>query len=514
MNLIFISPLLEMELERFISMDTLIHWLLSYGLKHQLFYEDDVIYVQNQMLHVLELTELKPIYKIEKEYTLQQVLDKICEYAVSKGIIEDTQDSKDAYDTRVMNCMMPRPSEVIKKFYDDYAQSAQQATQAYYELSCASNYVRVERIQKDKRWKFDTKYGQLDITINLSKPEKDPKDIEKAKTMPTSNYPKCLLCKENEGYAGHESHPSRHTLRLIPLSLGKERYYLQYSPYAYYHEHCIIFHKEHKPMSIQKSTFESLLSFVKLFPHYFIGSNADLPIVGGSILSHDHYQGGRYKFAMEDAKQLESISCRKYSSVTYGRLYWPLSVIRCRSKDEKELTAFACHVLEKWKQYNDEELDIIASTNDIPHHTITPIARYKDNVFELDLVLRDNRTSKEYPDGIFHAHQQWHAIKKENIGLIEVMGLAVLPSRLKKQLEELTICLYDKIPLKEHLHMHASWIYPLQSKCIGKTKEEIYMLLQSRVSEIFLHVLEDAGVFKQTLQGQDGFLKFIHTLEE
>lgn len=513
MHLTSILHLLEMVRERFVSMDALIHWLVSYGLKHKLFYSEDTIYVQNQILNILELTELKPTQDDEKEFTLQQVLDEMCAHAVTKGLIEDTQDSKDAFDTKIMNCLMPRPSEVIKKFHDDYASSPEQATQAYYDMSCASNYVRVDRIQKDKRWKFDTKYGQLDITINLSKPEKDPKDIEKAKRMPTSSYPKCLLCKENEGYAGHASHPARDTLRIIPLSLGNEPYYLQYSPYAYYHQHCIVFHKEHIPMSIQKRTFESLLSFVKQFPHYFIGSNADLPIVGGSILSHDHYQGGKYTFAMEQAKQLERIQSNQYSSVSYGRVYWPLSVIRCRSKDEKELVQFACNVLNKWKQYSDESLEIMASTNGTFHHTITPIARFKDNAFELDLVLRDNRTSEEHPDGIFHAHKQWHAIKKENIGLIEVMGLAVLPSRLKKQLEELTICLYEHEPLQEHLQIHASWIQPLQSKCIGKTKEEIYMLLQTRVSEIFLHVLEDAGVYKQDQQGQEGFLRFIHALE-
>lgn len=513
MHLTSILHLLEMVLERFVSMDVLIHWLVSYGLKHKLFYSEDTIYVQNQILNVLVLTELKPIQEDEKEFTLQQVLDEICAYAVTKGLIEDTQDSKDAFDTKLMNCLMPRPSEVIKKFHDDYVSSPEQATQAYYDMSCASNYVRVERIQKDKRWKFDTKYGQLDITINLSKPEKDPKDIEKAKRIPASNYAKCLLCKENEGYAGHAYHPARHTLRIIPLSLGNEPYYLQYSPYAYYHQHCIVFHKEHIPMSIQKRTFESLLSFVKQFPHYFIGSNADLPIVGGSILSHDHYQGGKYTFAMETAKQLETITSKKYLSVSYGRVYWPLSVIRCRSKDEKELVQFVCDVLEKWKQYSDESLDIVAYTGEIPHHTITPIARYKDDAFELDLVLRDNHTSEQHPDGVFHAHKQWHAIKKENIGLIEVMGLAVLPSRLKKQLEELTTYVCRQTSLPQHLQLHASWVEPLQAKCIGKTKEEIMDILQTRVSEIFLHVLEDAGVYKQTQQGQEGFLRFIHTLE-
>lgn len=488
--------------------------LLRFGITKGLLSEEDEIYCRNLLLDVLSLHE----YEDEEIEDLQvdspqPILDKMLEYAIKQNIIKDTQDSKDQYDTRIMNALMPRPKDVIDTFWNAYQKHPIEATDYYYNLSTASNYVRLDRIKKDKKWITSTKYGDIDITINLSKPEKDPRDIASAKLLPPAKYPKCLLCKENEGYAGTASHPARHNHRIIPITLNKTSYYLQYSPYSYYPQHCIVFNHEHIPMTIDKDTFISLLDFVEQFPHYFIGSNADLPIVGGSILSHDHFQGGRYTFAMADASMLDAFVSTAYPSITYGRVHWPLSVLRLRSHKKADLISFANDILQKWRNYSDPSLDIYAYTKDMPHNTITPIARMRDGVFELDLALRNNRTNETYPYGIFHPHENLHHIKKENIGLIEVMGLAVLPSRLLHELESIEHCILQDIALPDALSSHKPWFQHLRTAYRNLSAQELHIKIKDEVGHIFEQVLEDAGVYKQDAKGQKGFLRFIKTLE-
>lgn len=496
-------------------MNKAIKRLVNFGLAHQLLKQEDVIYVTNQLLDILQLHDYEDEEIMDETLTSPQViLDEMLAYAIENGIIEDTIVSKDLFDTRIMNALMPRPSEVIAKFQSLYQESPVKATNYYYDLSRASNYMRTDRIAKDLHWITETKYGPIDITINLSKPEKDPKDIAKAKLLPPSKYPKCLLCKENEGYAGTLSHPARNNHRIIPLMLNGKRYFLQYSPYAYYNEHCIVFNEDHIPMVINENTFRCLLDFVRQFPHYFIGSNADLPIVGGSILTHDHFQGGNYTFAMERAGMLEEIKSETYPGVSYGRVKWPLSVLRLRSKDIEPLIHCASDVLSKWQNYSDETVDILSHSKDTPHNTITPIARKKGEFFELDLTLRNNRTTEEYPMGIFHPHANLHHIKKENIGLIEVMGLAVLPARLKGELAQIEECLINKEPLAETLQIHQDWYQHLMNTYQDTPKEELHKAIQDEVGHIFEQVLEDAGVFKQDEKGQQAFQKFLHTIEE
>lgn len=494
-------------------MNKTIKRLVNYGLAHHLLKEEDVIYVTNQLLDVLHLQDYEDVAMEEESLSSpQEILDEMLHYAIEKGIIEDTTVSKELLDTRIMNCLMPRPSEVIQTFKEHYAHSPKEATDYYYELSRASNYMRTDRIAKDLHWVTETKYGPIDITINLSKPEKDPKDIAKAKLLPPSKYPKCLLCKENEGYAGTLSHPARNNHRIIPLDLNQKRYYLQYSPYSYYNEHCIVFNAEHIPMVINENNFRCLLAFVKTFPHYFLGSNADLPIVGGSILTHDHFQGGNYTFAMERAAMKEEIKSEKFPEVSYGRVIWPLSVLRLRSLSIEPLIACAMDVLHLWQHYDDEQVDILSHSGDTPHNTITPIARKKNGYYELDLTLRNNRTTKEYPMGIFHPHAQLHHIKKENIGLIEVMGLAVLPSRLKKELAQIEECLSKNEALSEDLAIHKDWYEHLKTISKDIPKEGLHTLIQDEVGHIFEQVLEDAGVFKQDEKGQAAFLRFVKQL--
>lgn len=496
-------------------MNKAIKRLVNFGLAHQLLKQEDVIYVTNQLLDILQLHDYEDEEIMDETLTSPQViLDDMLAYAIENSIIEDTIVSKDLFDTRIMNALMPRPSEVIAKFQSLYQESPVKATNYYYDLSRASNYMRTDRIAKDLHWITETKYGPIDITINLSKPEKDPKDIAKAKLLPPSKYPKCLLCKENEGYAGTLSHPARNNHRIIPLMLNEKRYFLQYSPYAYYNEHCIVFNEDHIPMVINENTFRCLLDFVRQFPHYFIGSNADLPIVGGSILTHDHFQGGNYTFAMERAGMLEEIKSETYPGVSYGRVKWPLSVLRLRSKDIEPLIHCASDVLSKWQNYSDETVDILSHSEDTPHNTITPIARKKGEFFELDLTLRNNRTTEEYPMGIFHPHANLHHIKKENIGLIEVMGLAVLPARLKGELAQIEECLINKEPLPETLQIHQDWYQHLMNTYQDTPKEELHKAIQDEVGHIFEQVLEDAGVFKQDEKGQQAFQKFLHTIEE
>lgn len=489
--------------------------LISYGINKGLIHEADEIYTRNKILEILNIDEYEDV-TIEKEDLddPQPILDNILDYAYEKGILsENTITFRDLFDTKLMDCFVPRPSEVIRNFYQDYKNSPELATANYYKMSLASNYIRVGRTKKDVRWKVSTDFGELEITINLSKPEKDPIAIAAAKNMKASTYPKCLLCKENEGYAGRINHPPRQNHRIIPLELCNEEWFFQYSPYVYYNEHSIVFKSDHEPMKITKTTFERLLEFVAKFPHYFIGSNADLPIVGGSILSHDHFQAGNYQFAMAHAPILKEIEIKGFEDVEMGIVKWPLSVIRIRSEKRERLVELGGIILDLWKDYSDESVDILSHTNNEPHNTITPIARYKNNKFELDLVLRNNRTSDEHPLGIFHPHSDVHHIKKENIGLIEVMGLAVLPPRLKGEMELLKDCLegirsihdYDK------LHKHIEWFYYLKDK-YQKRDTNIEEILKLEIGKVFERALVDAGVFKQNRSGLEAFQRFIYKL--
>ena len=410
--------------------------LLAFAESVKLIESEDVVYSRNKLLAVFGLDDCEEVtetFEIEKPY---DILNRMCDWAAEKGIIENTFDERDLFDTKVMGELTPRPSEVIKKFKEDYEVSPETATNNYYAFSQNTNYIRVDRIAKNLHWLADTEYGNIEITVNLSKPEKDPRDIAKAKLAPQSSYPKCLLCKENEGYQGRMNHPARQNHRIIPVTLTNEPWFLQYSPYVYYNEHCILFSGEHRPMKISRGSFERVLEFVDIFPHYFVGSNADLPIVGGSILSHDHFQGGHHDFPMAVAEAEETFTIKGFEDITVEKVKWPMSVIRLRGESKEKLVDLSDKILTAWRGYSDEKCEILAFTGDTPHNTITPIARKKNGAYEIDLVLRNNRTSEEYPLGIFHPHQELHHIKKENIGLIEVMGLAVLPGRLKEEMKK------------------------------------------------------------------------------
>ncbi|MCR1898538.1 UDP-glucose--hexose-1-phosphate uridylyltransferase [Irregularibacter muris] len=489
--------------------------LIQYGIEKRLIQEEDKIYVANKILDILHLDEYQDI-QVKKEAleNPQEILDNILDYAYRQGILEvNTITYRDLLDTKIMDCFIPRPSEVIRKFHEDYQKSPQLATKNYYEMSTASNYIRAERINKNISWRVETNFGQLDITINLSKPEKDPKAIAAAKNMKSAFYPKCLLCKENEGYQGRINHPARHTHRIIPIQLNQEQWFLQYSPYIYYNEHSIILKGKHEPMKITKDTFKRLLDFISKFPHYFIGSNADLPIVGGSILSHDHFQGGRYEFAMERAPILKEMGIEGFPNLQLSIVKWPMSVIRLRSKKREDLVEAATLILNSWKEYTNEALNILSHTGQEPHNTITPIARYKRDKFELDLVLRNNRTDEQHPMGIFHPHGDVHHIKRENIGLIEVMGLAVLPARLIEELSLLEECLLGNKNLEdyEELKKHKSWYGYLKNKYQGE-KASFNDGLKIEVGRKFERALMDAGVFKQDAEGISAFENFILSL--
>lgn len=489
--------------------------LIGYGLDKGLINKEDRMYVRNRLLEILRLDEFEDIEAdVEKLPNPQPILDKILDYAYEAGIlVENTVTYRDLLDTRLMDCLMPRPSEVIGRFYSDYARSPVIATDNYYSMSIASNYIRTERTNRNVSWKADTDFGELDITINLSKPEKDPAAIAAARNLKATNYPKCLLCKENEGFAGTLNHPARNNHRVIPVTLCGEEWFLQYSPYVYYNEHSIIFKSSHEPMGISKTTFDRLLEFVEKFPHYFIGSNADLPIVGGSILSHDHFQGGNYKFAMEAAPALKEVSIKGFEDIEVSIVKWPLSVIRLRSCDRERLSMLGGKILDTWRKYSDESVDIISNTKGEPHNTITPIARYKKGRFELDMVLRNNRTSEEHPLGIFHPHSEVHHIKKENIGLIEVMGLAVLPGRLIKELELLRACLEGtkSIEQYEELEQHRNWFLHLREKYYNNDAD-FGQVLKREVGKVFERVLLDAGVFKLDNKGLEAFSRFINSI--
>ena len=454
--------------------------------------------------------------QVDETGNLEGILKEMLDYAAEKGMLAaDSVVYRDLFDTKIMGLLMPRPSEVIRKFYDLYKEvSPEAATDYYYDLSRNSDYIRRYRIARDKKWVAPTEYGDLDITINLSKPEKDPKAIAAAKNAPQSGYPKCLLCKENEGYAGRVNHPARQNHRIIPVTINGSRWGFQYSPYVYYNEHCIVFNSEHVPMKIEHATFCKLFDFVRQFPHYFVGSNADLPIVGGSILSHDHFQGGHYEFAMAKAPVEETFRAAGFEDVEAGIVKWPMSVIRLSGTDTDRIIALADKILANWRGYTDEEAFIYAETDGEPHNTITPIARKRRDRYELDLVLRNNITTAEHPLGVYHPHAKLHHIKKENIGLIEVMGLAVLPARLKQELADLkdAILAGKDLRASEELCKHADWVEEFLPR-YTVTADNIEGILEKEVGLVFAEVLTDAGVYKRTPEGRRAFHRFLATLE-
>lgn len=488
--------------------------LVQYGIETGLTPECERNYTINLLLDIFKENDyIEP----EERYTrldLEEILKELLDEAVSRGLIEDSIVYRDLFDTKLMNCLMPRPAQVQKEFWEHYEKSPEEATDYYYKLSQDSDYIRSYRVKKDQKWTAESVYGDIDITINLSKPEKDPKAIAAAKMAKSGSYPKCQLCQENEGYAGRVDHPARKNHRIIPVTINESPWGFQYSPYVYYNEHCIVFNSQHTPMKIERATFVKLFDFLKLFPHYFLGSNADLPIVGGSILSHDHFQGGRYTFAMAKAPIEKSVIIPGYEDVEAGIVKWPLSVIRIRSKDEKRLIDLAEHVLDAWRGYTDEEAFIFAETDGEPHNTITPIARKKDGVFELDLTLRNNIRTEEHPLGVYHPHAQYHHIKKENIGLIEVMGLAVLPARLKEEMELLEEYVLEgkNVASNEKLEKHADWVAEFLPKYEDVNRENIHAIFQKEIGNVFIHVLEDAGVYKCTEEGRNAFMRFIEIL--
>lgn len=493
--------------------------LLAFAESAKLIESEDVVYSRNKLLAVFGLDDCEEVtetFEIEKPY---DILNRMCDWAAEKGLIENTFDERDLFDTKVMGELTPRPSEVIKKFKEDYKVSPETATDNYYAFSQNTNYIRVDRIAKNLHWLADTEYGNIEITVNLSKPEKDPRDIAKAKLAPQSSYPKCLLCKENEGYQGRMNHPARQNHRIIPVTLTNEPWFLQYSPYVYYNEHCILFSGEHRPMKISRGSFERVLEFVDIFPHYFVGSNADLPIVGGSILSHDHFQGGHHDFPMAKAETEETFTIKGFEDVAVEKVKWPMSVIRLRGKSKEKLVDLSDKILTAWRGYSDEKCEIFAFTGDTPHNTITPIARKKNGAYEIDLVLRNNRTSEEYPLGIFHPHQELHHIKKENIGLIEVMGLAVLPGRLKEEMKILEELMVEKnavslIRENEKVEKHADWCEEILKKYENITVENVENIIKVEIGIAFSKVLENAGVYKQDEEGKAGYRRFIEFLNK
>ncbi len=492
--------------------------LVAYGVRTGLVPREDVIYTTNRLLELFgleELEETKESVSMEEE-ELESVLKEMLDYAYEKGLLaENGVVYRDLFDTRIMGALMPRPSEVIRKFYEIYEkESPEAATDYYYKLSQDSDYIRRYRIRRDVKWVAPTQYGELDITINLSKPEKDPKAIAAAKLAKQSGYPKCLLCRENEGYAGRVDHPARQNHRIIPVTINGSEWGFQYSPYVYYNEHCIVFNSQHVPMKIEHATFCKLFDFVKQFPHYFVGSNADLPIVGGSILSHDHFQGGHYEFAMAKAPMEERFAVAGFEDVEAGIVKWPMSVIRLSGTDTGRIIALADVILEHWREYTDEASFIYAYTDNEPHNTITPIARKRNEKYELDLVLRNNITTKEHPLGVYHPHAKLHHIKKENIGLIEVMGLAVLPARLKEEMARLKEVLLSGGDLRaeEALAKHADWVEEFRPRYDRIDASNIDGILEKEIGLVFGEVLEDAGVYKRTEEGRRGFLRFIESL--
>lgn len=468
--------------------------LVTYGLETGLITEEDRIFTTNELLELLNLDEYEEPEETYTDVELESTLAEILDYACENGLLEDSIVYRDLFDTRIMGLLTPRPHEVIRAFQELYAKSPKEATDAYYKFSQDTDYIRRYRIARDRKWVTSTPYGDLDITINLSKPEKDPKAIAAAKAAKQSGYPKCQLCMENIGYRGRTNHPARQNHRVMPITVNGKPWGFQYSPYVYYNEHCIVFNSQHTPMKIERDTFAKLLDFVRQFPHYFVGSNADLPIVGGSILSHDHFQGGNYEFAMAKAPIEASFTIKGYEDVTAGIVKWPMSVIRLRHAEPDRLVDLADHILELWRGYTDKDAFIFAETDGEPHNTITPIARKRGEIFELDLVLRNNITTEEHPLGVYHPHAELHHIKKENIGLIEVMGLAVLPARLKPELELLAEYMVSgkDIRSNETLEKHADWVEEFLPKYGTITQENVMDIIQEEVGIVFMKVLECA----------------------
>lgn len=494
--------------------DRSIKKLVCYGLEKELFTERDRIYVTNRILEILGLDE----FDCDETFTdvnLEETLKELLDFAVKKGIIEDSIVYRDLFDTKLMGAMMPRPSEVTERFGELYKDSPKAATDYFYKLSCDSDYIRRYRVERDVKWVTSTEYGDLDITINLSKPEKDPKAIAAAKNAPQAGYPKCMLCRECEGYAGRVNYPARQNHRVIPVTINNTDWCFQYSPYVYYNEHCIVFNSKHTPMAINRDTFKKLLDFVRQFPHYFVGSNADLPIVGGSILSHDHFQGGNYTFAMAKAPIEYALSFEGFDDVDAGILKWPMSVIRLSSPDPDRLIGLADKILAAWRGYTDEAAFIFAETDGEPHNTITPIARKNGERYELDLVLRNNITTPEHPLGVYHPHSELHHIKKENIGLIEVMGLAVLPSRLKTEIALLETAILENrdISNDETLSKHAEWTKEIKAKYPDINENNIDKIIKDEIGLVFAKVLEHAGVYKRTPEGIAAFKRFAESVK-
>ena len=488
--------------------------LVAYAQRTGIIDKRDEIWATNRLLEILGVDEYEEC-EITETRPLEEILSDLINYAGEKGIIDSTSIvSRDLFDTKLMGAITPAPSVIADKFEALYKCSPKDATDWYYDFSQNTDYIRRYRIAKDMKWQTQTEYGTLDITVNLSKPEKDPKAIAAAGKAKPSGYPKCLLCKENVGYAGRLNHPARQNHRTVPFKICGADWFMQYSPYVYYNEHCIVFNGEHTPMKIDKSAFLKLLDFVKVFPHYFIGSNADLPIVGGSILSHEHFQGGNYEFAMAKAPVEQSFKVNGFEDVNCGIVKWPMSVIRLSGDNTDQIADLAEKILNKWRGYTDEQAFIFAQTDSIPHNTITPIARVRDNKFELDLVLRNNITTDEHPLGVYHPHAELHHIKKENIGLIEVMGLAVLPSRLKAEMKELCEYIVDGKDLRtsETLSKHADWVDEFKPKYDDINKDNVEKIVQDEIAEVFKKVLEHAGVYKRTPEGKAAFLRFIDSL--
>ena len=500
--------------------NTYISALAQYAVDRGLIEENERIYSINMLLDVLKLDEYNPCDDEDKVISLssdlEAILQFIDDYACDRGLIEENSVVyRDLFDTRVMNCFVRRPSEVIRIFNEKYAVSPKEATDFYYEYSKNSDYIRTYRIAKDIKWVYESEYGDIDITINMSKPEKDPKAIAAARNAKQSSYPKCLLCVENEGYAGRINHPARENHRIIPIKILGKEWGFQYSPYVYYNEHCIVLNREHTPMTINREVFEKLFDFIRQFPHYVIATNADLPIVGGSILSHEHFQGGNYSFAMSRAVIEKEVVFKGFEDVEAGILKWPMSVIRIRSTSQERLVDLADKILGAWREYTDEEAFIFAKTNGEPHNTITPAARFANGKYELDLALRNNITTEERPLGVYHPRNEYHHIKKENIGGIEVMGLAILPSRIKSEMELLARCIIKGKDIRsfDELLKHADWAEEFIPKYEGKiNKENVDEILKAEIGKVFVKVLEDAGVFKRDKKGREYFMKFIESV--
>ncbi len=499
--------------------DRTIEQLVRYGVENELIGANDAVYTRNRLLEILALPGDSAADSTDAIPPLPELLAVLTDDAVRRGLIQDTLGSRDLFDTKLMGALTPPPSTVIDRFHRAYQTSPEQAADWFYRFSRDVNYIREDRIVKDIRWQTETGYGMLDITINMSKPEKDPRDIAAAKSQAQSGYPRCLLCAETEGYAGRTDFPARQNHRIIPLTLRGEAWGFQYSPYVYYNQHCIVFNQRHVPMVIEPRTFDLLFDFLKQFPRFVIGSNADLPIVGGSILSHEHFQGGSYDFPMAKALEENAFTMKSFPGITAGIVRWPLSVIRLRGENPETVSAAAAHILSVWRGYSDESVGILSNSGSEPHNTVTPIARIRDGQYELDIVLRNNRTSAEHPLGVFHPHAEYHNIKKENIGLIEVMGMAILPARLRQELQNINDAIRNNQPAPDPLH--ADWVKSLVAKYNAENRPLYVMseaqldtVLRAEVGRVFCGVLENCGVFKRDEQGLKAFLAFADAISK